>query len=183
MSTKNSSQSFFNALKEKLTGVKPLLISHHPDCPHYNHHVFHFRKFQLCIGCSIGYPISVVTLFLFSFVLFPSSGKILDIVLLSIGILSFLTFLLSFTTLTQRRWIKIMQKGAIGFGGAVIASFILSRHPDQPWFVLLFNLWGIWMMAISPLAFMRYRSMIKQCDECPDRDNLEICPLSTYFEK
>ena len=90
--------NFWQKLKKTYLEYKPYLVSHHPNCKHFEEHVFKIREKKFCIGCFIGYPAAVagigISVPLVYFELINAW------IILSIGIVFSLAILLSLTSFT-----------------------------------------------------------------------------------
>ena len=153
-----------------------LLFSHHPPCPRYDSHTLNVGKIRLCIGCFIGYPSGVLAGLLGSW-LFLSDLVSLQ-ALFWIGTVLFTAFLLSFTSWTAWKPLKIMQKFSVGTGG----GFILSVAFFSVDWILIYRLalvWGVAMLLLTPVGILHYWGFKKTCRGCPYHEDLKNCPLLT----
>lgn len=103
----------------------PFFLSHHPECESFKDHTLKCGKVNLCIGCFIGYPTALVTLFLIRIsnlhFLFNSQISLI------LSILFIGSFFLSPLNLTKYKKIKILQKFLIGIGSALLFNWIMER--------------------------------------------------------
>ncbi|WP_371806796.1 hypothetical protein [Candidatus Lokiarchaeum ossiferum] len=168
-------------LKIVFRRIKPLLLSHHPDCEKFHDHVLHIGRNRFCIGCFVGYPSILLSFLISNFLIFPITDKNLHIWLLVIGFLLFGTLGLSITRLTEIKVIKIGQKITNGTGIGIIVSFFLNFFEIKSFFQIIFLIWGICAVLIIPVAFIRFRSMEKQCDQCEWKEDSSKCPIKDFL--
>lgn len=108
-------------LKRILLNIRsflPLILSHHPNCSHFNGHTIKIKKARFCIGCFVGYPTTIVSMMLIGF--FNLHNIIEGDIMLIFGIAFVSTFILSLLNLTKIKIIKIIQKFLIGLGSALL---------------------------------------------------------------
>ncbi|MFX0178072.1 MAG: hypothetical protein ACFE85_17780, partial [Candidatus Hodarchaeota archaeon] len=48
-------------IKLFFSDIKPILLSHHPNCENFSKHVYHIKSYRLCIGCFTFYPVLIMT--------------------------------------------------------------------------------------------------------------------------
>jgi hypothetical protein len=145
------------------------MLSHHPHCKYFEDDVYHVGKHRLCIGCFTSYPIAIVVVALWFLGFFPYWWHILMLLGLAFGLVQ----LLSFTSLTDRKGMKIFVKVFLGLGFGFFASAILAM-PIPLWFkVVTFINLGF---TTSMLGFFRYKKIIKICEKCEYKSNYETCP-------
>jgi len=157
-------------IKLFLSDIKPILLSHHPDCPAFSNHVYHLGRFRLCIGCFTFYPtVGLTILFIIAF------GNLTAIRLLTMFFLSFVFFtpiILNILGLTNYKTLKILTKVSIGIGtGMLIISTIYL-----PFFLIikisiLFEIHFI----TGAIAWIRIKHIKKTCIECEFEGNWDIC--------
>ncbi|MHA1931476.1 MAG: hypothetical protein ACW96X_02995 [Promethearchaeota archaeon] len=125
---RKSSEKYYKAIKNFLLFLKsliPFFLSHHPECEDFKGHTLKCGRCRLCIGCFIGYPTAIITLFLIRFLNFGFLFSTQPFLILSLVFLG--TFFLSPLRLTKNKRIKIIQKLLIGIGSALLFNWIMVR--------------------------------------------------------
>lgn len=177
ISIENSVMNNTQNIKEEKYGIisyikslRPLFLSHHPDCKYFNKHVLKIGKHKFCIGCYVGFPTAFISLIVISFYLDYLNHKSLFFW----GVLLITTFLLSPLKLTNKKPIKIIQKILFNIGGAFLFWWIF-RFPYSFYYNFLnfFLLFGILLTIVNAYhAYGSYR-ICKKCEYELDWDN---CP-------
>lgn len=103
----------------------PFFLSHHPECENFKGHTVNCGEIRLCIGCFIGYPTAIITIFILG-ILDKNNFFSSDIFLL-LSIVFLGTFFLSLLNLTKIKIIKIIQKFFIGLGAALLFNWLMAR--------------------------------------------------------
>ena len=107
-----------------LSDIKPLILSHHPDCHKFSDHVYHIGKYKLCIGCFTFYPTIAATLFVL--LVFFDLSLINLMYMFILSPVFFIVIILNILNLTKSMFLKIFSKIMIGIGtGLIIISTIL----------------------------------------------------------
>ena len=102
-------------------------MPHHPDLPEFAADVYVVNGARWCIGCFTTYPVFLVaTALLIAFT--PPWG-----VSLALGMALAATQAISSLGLARRRWVKILVKGALGVGLALVVSGIHSSPWSPAW--------------------------------------------------
>ncbi len=155
-----------------MTCVKPILLSHHPNCEQYDDDVYHISKYRLCIGCFTFYPTIVVTVVLT--LLFVELTIPNLILLFFISFLFFTPIFLNVLGLTKLKFIKISSKLLIGIGVGffVVSVLFLPLLHFLVRIVLLFEV----NFFIGVIAYIRARRMQKECKQCPYEGDWDSCP-------
>ncbi len=159
-------------LKLYLRSIKPLLLSHHPDCENFKEHTFSIGTKKFCIGCFIGYPfafIGVITIYIINLFLNFSSD-----LLLIVGLILMSSFILSPLKLTKRKSIKILQKAIFNLGGAFLFWWIFFLpNPFFINFLLFFFIFSFLLLLVNTYhAYSFYRT----CKKCEFSLDWENCP-------
>lgn len=47
---------------KKAVQKEPFILSHHPSCEKFSHHMVDFRGYKLCMGCFFTYPAAILTI-------------------------------------------------------------------------------------------------------------------------
>ena len=178
-SNKNNQICIVKKLILYIRSLKPIVLSHHPNCDKFKEHTFKIGKYQFCIGCFIGYPVAilgVLIIFLFNLT------NIMESTLLFItGIILMSTFILSPLKLTKFKVIKIIQKILFNLGGAFLFWWIFTL-PNHFFinFLLFFLVFGIALALVNAYhAFSFYRT----CKKCEFSLDWENCPgFKALFE-
>jgi len=149
----------------------PFFFSHHPECEYFKGHTINFGKVRLCIGCFIGYPTAIITIFLLG--IFDRNNFFNSdfFFFLSLGFLG--TFFLSFLKLTKLTVIKIIQKFIIGLGSALLFNWLMglpySRSTNlRIGFVVFYGILVI-------LNFYHAYGILNSCYKCETPFNWGIC--------
>ena len=151
-----------------------LLFSHHPPCPKYEHHTLKLGKVRLCIGCFLGYPSGISAGLLGSWLYLHSLASVK--MLFWIGLVLFSAILLSFTTWTSKKPLKILQKILVGAGGGFLLSASFFSFEWSLFFRLLL-VWGVGMILLTPVGILHYWGFKKTCAPCPYHHDFGKCPL------
>lgn len=172
----NSENNKKDSLGQKITyffkGIRPLILSHHPNCEHFYDHTFEFRGKRFCYGCYIGWPVAIITLVIL--LIIQIQQYIYLGTLFQIGFFLCCAYLLSIFKLTKFKIIKIASKIIIGIGlGTMFASIILTEYPL--WFKLLII---VILMNITTFVvnLKRGYEIDKICKACSYQDDWENCP-------
>lgn len=154
-----------------LSDVKPILLSHHPDCDKFSKHVYHVGKYKLCIGCFTYYPtIAITIIFTLLFVDITLTNLVF---LFLISFLFFLAVILNILKLTKTKFLKIISKILIGIGAGffIVAAIFLPIH-------LIFKIMMIWEVNLfgGIIAYIRIKGIEKDCLECEFEKDWDNCP-------
>jgi len=158
-------------LKLFLSDVKPILLSHHPNCEHFSDHVYHVGKYRLCIGCFTYYPTIILTIIFTIFFIDLSLPNL--IFLFFISFLFFSGILLNIFNLTSYKILKILSKVAIGIGtGLYIVAVIFL-----PIFLIL-KILSLFLVNFytGVIAYVRAKDVAKKCDQCEYEGDWNVCP-------
>jgi len=170
----------FARVKLFLSDIKPLLLSHHPDCETFSNHVYHIGKYKLCIGCFTFYPMVLITFIVVSL--------FLDLNYINLIILAYLSFLfispivLNILGLTRYKFLKIFSKVATGIGAGLLIVFIIYF----PYFNLIFRILFLLNInfLIGAIAYIRTNQIKKDCLKCEYKGDWQKCPgLGAITEK
>ena len=169
---KTSRKSISERIKRFYYEIKPLLLSHHPDCNEFRDHVFELKGKKFCIGCFIGYPsmlLTILVLFLIQIYNFIHHR-----ILLIIGLVLFCTYALKIFKFMRDIKGKIFIRILIGAG-------------------LGFLFWGIFGSPLTPLdkilssivmfgglylvySTVRVISVFYTCHKCSYDGDWKHCP-------
>ena len=154
-----------------LSDIKPLLLSHHPNCHYFSDHVYHLGKYKLCIGCFTFYPtiaITIITLVAF----FEFSIINLMLVFIS-AFIFFIPIILNIFNLTKNKFLKILSKVSIGIGtGLLIVSTILLPFHILIKISLLIEI----NFITGVIAYIRAKHVKEICTKCEYEANWDGCP-------
>jgi len=159
-------------LTNHLSNLKPLILSHHPDCDKFKNHTFKIRKSKLCIGCFVGYPTAILGIL----IIWVSNllNLFVSVHFLSIGISLLSSFILSPLKLTKIKSIKIIQKLLIGIGAAFMFWGVWSLpNPFAFNFLLFFFTFGILIIILNGYHVYGLYRICKKCEYSFDWD---ACP-------
>lgn len=159
--------------------IAPMLLSHHPPCETYKNHTINLGRLKLCIGCFIGYPSAVFSLFLIKILHDNNPFNLMPILI--IGIMLSFAQLLSLTSLPEKKSIKIMQKFFIGTGsGFIVISLYQSLNLSiLVKFIVIFSFLFIYLI---PIGYLHYRTSVKTCENCKIKDIPGKCPEDFSFD-
>ncbi|KKK41909.1 hypothetical protein LCGC14_0735720 [marine sediment metagenome] len=151
--------------------IKPLLLSHHPNCNKFSKHVFHVGKYKLCIGCFTFYPVVGVTIL--------SISMFLNLNFVTLAVLFFLSFafftpiILNISGLTRYRFLKIFSKISIGIG----TGFLIVSTLFLPFFIIIKILILIEInFIVGVIAYIRNKHVKEVCLDCEYKSNWDTCP-------
>ncbi len=176
---KNRQDGIIRKLILYIRSLKPIILSHHPNCDKFKEHTFKIGKYNFCIGCFIGYPVAIIGVLM---IFFLNLINIMESTLLfTTGIILMSTFILSPLKFTKFKVIKIIQKILFNLGGAFLfwGIFTLPNHFFIN-FLLFFLIFGIALALVNAYhAFSFYRT----CKKCEFSLDWEICPgFKALFE-
>lgn len=158
---------------------KPILLSHHPNCDRFKNHIIKIGNLKFCIGCFIGYPSAIISIFIIFFL--KSIIQIESIFFLWIGIIFLSFFVLSPFNLTKIKFIKIIQKALIGIGAAFLFWWIWTL-PNSFFdnFMLYLIIFGI---ILTILNLYHAYGFFRVCKKCNYSLNWKNCPgFKNYFD-
>ncbi len=151
--------------------LKPLLLSHHPNCETFSEHVYHIGTHKLCIGCFTFYPTVFATIL--SILIFVSLSLLNLFMMFFLSYLFFLPIFLNIFGLTKFKFLKILSKISIGIGtGLLIVSTIFLP-------LLLIIKISLLMeinFIIGAIAYIRAKDIKKICLACQYEGNWNKCP-------
>ena len=151
--------------------IKPLLLSHHPNCNKFSKHVFHVGKYKLCIGCFTFYPVVGVTILLILLFLNLNFVTLAGLFFLSFAF--FTPIILNISGLTRFKFLKIFSKISIGIG----TGFLIVSTIYLPLFFLIKILILIEInFVVGVIAYIRNKHVREVCSECEFKSNWDICP-------
>lgn len=155
-----------------LKGLKPIMLSHHPDCENFEDHTIQFGKYRFCIGCFVGYPVAITSVILLYFIL--QVIPIANTILFWVGVGCMSSVILSPLNLTDNKGVKIIQKIAFNVGGAFLLWWTLRLTRSLFLNVLIFlTLFNILFILIN--SYHAY-GLIKTCRECEYHSKWGECP-------
>ncbi|MBA7504604.1 hypothetical protein ES706_03250 [subsurface metagenome] len=151
--------------------IKPIVLSHHPNCEHFYDHVYHIGKYRLCIGCFTYYPTIILTI-IFSILFIDMSVQNL-IILYFLSFLFFLAILLNIIHLTKFKILKILSKVSIGIG----TGFYIVAVIYLPIFLIL-KILSLFLVNFytGVIAYVRANHITKECEQCEYKGHWEVCP-------
>ncbi len=162
-----------------LSDLKPILLSHHPNCERFSTHVYHIGRKKLCIGCFTFYPtVGFTILFI---ILFLNLSLLNLFTMFFLAYIFFIPIVLNIFGLTKHKFLKIFSKISIGIGtGLLIVSTLFL-----PLFLflkisLLFEI----NFIVGVIAYIRAKHVKKICLECDFNGNWDNCPaMKPIMEK
>lgn len=175
--------SLIQRLKYFWLGLKPQLLSHHPECGHFEEHMFAIKGTKFCYGCYIGFPMAFFTIL---FLTVTGLNRIIDPNdLFYFGFYCMCAYILSVLRLTKFKIIKIASKVIIGIGlGSFVVSIFSMGLPV--WFSLLI-IGGFINITTMIVNFKRSYEIQKECKKCEYQYDWDKCPAmresSYWFRK
>jgi len=155
-----------------LHDIKPILLSHHPNCKYFSEHVYHIGRYKLCIGCFTYYPTIVITIIL-SLIFFEMTLDTIYIMFYT-SFLFFLPLILNALELTKYKILKIFTKISIGIGtGWFILGVIF-----MPFFPIIMKIFLILEVNFftGVIAYIRANRLEKDCKKCKYKKDWRNCP-------
>lgn len=154
-----------------LSDVKSLLLSHHPNCSKFSKHVYHIRKYKLCIGCFTFYPAVILTIIV---ILLFFNLQVLNLFMMFFSsFIFFIPIILNILGLTKYQFLKIFSKISIGIGtGLMIVSTLLLP-------IFLFIKISILIeinFIVGAIAYIRAKQVKKTCRKCEYEGKWSRCP-------
>lgn len=144
--------------------IRPILLSHHPNCEPFHAHTVQIGGLHLCIGCFVGYPAAVIGVFISFIGLMAHWISLPQLLWVSVGCLAVL--FLSFTSLTRYKKVKILQKSFFGFGAG---AFLTFNWQIFPWGLAFNIVWAIFIFSSlnMPVSVVHLISHQRVCEACP----------------
>jgi hypothetical protein len=177
------SSNIFSRSWAYVRSLKPLLLSHHPNCQNFENHIFKIGKYRFCIGCFIGYPVAIITVVVLYFLL--NLPEIDPNILFWIGVGFMTSFILSPLKLTRYKPIKIGQKILFNIGGAFLFWWTWSFTRSLIINLLLFI--GLFSIFFALVNVYHSYGLYTICRECEYHLQWELCPgfedIFQYCEK
>lgn len=152
--------------------IKPLLLSHHPDCRYFSDHVYHVGKHKLCIGCFTFYPTIAITIIILA-MFFELSMVNLSLMFL-FSFIFFIPIILNIFNLTKNKFLKTLSKVSIGIGTGllIISTILLPFHI----FIKISLLIEINFLT-GVIAYVRAKHIKEICSNCEYEANWDVCPV------
>lgn len=161
----------FSRLRFFFSDLKPLLLSHHPNCETFSDHVYHIGRYRLCVGCFTFYPTVFATILFI--LIFVNLSLVNLVIMFFLSFLFFIPILLNIFGLTKIKFLKISSKISIGLGTGLLIISILFL----PFFLfikisILFEI----NFMVGAIAYIRAKQIKKICAECEYEGNWNSCP-------
>ncbi|MHA1819804.1 MAG: hypothetical protein ACTSU2_10615 [Promethearchaeota archaeon] len=167
----------FKNLKNMLSALKPIILSHHPMCDKFKDHTFRAFGKDLCIGCFITYPTIIIVLIIGYIFKFFNPENYATLIKHGFWFLS--VYILSIVGLTKNKKVKILSKIVIGLGLAqILAGFWYMPLPKWLNIVVII----LFSQGLSTIMnIKRVLEMNKICDKCEWKRDWEHCPGMSFF--
>ena len=165
-------------IQQGFKSVGPMILSHHPPCERYKNHTINIGRLKLCIGCTIGYTSAILTIILTKILYDRNSFNLIPILI--IGIILSLAQLLSLTSITEKKSIKIIQKFLMGTGSGFIIIFLYLTINLLEIFKLIIVFVCISILII-PIGILHYRTSSRTCEYCEIKKISGECPVDSSF--
>ncbi len=161
----------FSRIRLFFSDIKPLLLSHHPNCHYFSDHVYPLGKHKLCIGCFTFYPTVAITIIIL--VIFFALSVFNLVLMFFFSFIFFIPIILNIFNLTKNKFLKTFSKVSIGIGtGLLIISTILL-----PFHILLKISLLIEINFITGvIAYVRAKHVKEICSKCEHEANWDDCP-------
>ena len=159
-------------LRHNIRVLKPLLLSHHPNCKEFHGHTIRIGKYDFCIGCFFSYIGVFVMLLIFYWT--NLSQVVSKTTIFIWGIILSFSYILSIIGLTKIKIIKIMSKISMGIGLTLIVISIWNID-----FSISFKIFTILIfinIATTSMNIYRFWQMGKVCDNCEYHHDWDNCP-------
>ena len=167
-----SKKSFIQKIKDFYWAFQPIFWTHHPLCEKFKNHTFHLFNKDLCIGCFIGIPSSIIMLIIGN--LFSIFNSLSSEILFKTSLILMSFYLLSLFGLTRTKTLKIISKIPIGIGAAFFIAWIFSLK------IGLFYKYFFTFIFIQLFLFIinaiRGLKMIIKCKKCEYKKDWDNCP-------
>ena len=161
----------FSRFRLLLSDVKPIMLSHHPNCDKFSDHVYHVGRYHLCIGCFTFYPVIIITIILTLLFVEPNLYNL--IIMYLISVIFFMPIILNVVGLTKYRFLKISAKASNGVGvGLHLVSVFLLPFPLIIKILTLFEI----NFLVGAIAYIRSNQIKKDCIKCDYQANWDDCP-------
>ncbi len=152
--------------------MKPIIFSHHPNCPKYENDIYRIKNIRFCTGCFLAYPIMQIFLSILLVESIFSSFQQKD--LFQIGCFCAFGYIFLKLPFANRKSLQYFSKILVGIGGA----FILASYHKLPWddesikFLRFFTLFIVVNLHIITRGLAFYRI----CNKCEYKFKWETCP-------
>ncbi len=170
LSIKNEKKTGF---LHKIKKYKYYIFAHHPKCENFNNDTFRIRSTEFCIGCFIGYPSALIGIFIGYYAFFLP--KLNPYILIAAQFLMISTIFLSFTSLTEKKVVKIFQKLFVGLGSGIFIGTTYFLFPGGQTTKIIVTVFII-LFLNAPIQVLHYRNMNKICDGCEYQPIWNQCP-------
>lgn len=157
-----------------LRSLSPFNWSHHPDCESFRHHCVQLRGRRLCIGCFIGFPVTIATFI--ALVIASSLGIQLDlqeVLLLGLGI-EVSALLIKTLHFSKRVLARVAMKIVQAVGLAFI--FFSPLTLQAPILFKLFIVFMLWSLFNTLMGAVRIYETGKTCTACEHNGSWSKCP-------
>ncbi|MEW6069615.1 MAG: hypothetical protein AB1485_03275 [Candidatus Thermoplasmatota archaeon] len=159
----------FSASFRVLKALKPLLISHHPNCYRFEAHVVKVGNTRICLSCFVTYSTILLTLSVCC--LMGCSQIFVWHMLLCAGLALSPVKLLSGRF--SKKIVKVMLNLIFGLGVSFIVLGILAIPTSLVIKILAFV---VLILALGAFSYIRVNKIILTCNECEYRRNWSSCP-------
>ncbi|MFX0083911.1 MAG: hypothetical protein ACFE94_19365 [Candidatus Hodarchaeota archaeon] len=161
----------FSRIKLFFSDMKPILLSHHPNCDVFSNHVYTLGRIKLCIGCFTFYPtVGVTILFIITFIKLTLTNLF---IMFFLSFAFFIPIVLNIFGLTKYKFLKILTKTSIGIGAGllIISTLFLPIFL----FIKISILFEIHFIT-GAIAYIRVKHIKKRCLQCEFEGNWDECP-------
>ncbi|NHJ48324.1 MAG: hypothetical protein FK733_11110 [Asgard group archaeon] len=163
-------------------GTLRMMLSHHPYCDDFDHHVFKIGKLRLCRGCTLSYPPAY---FLPIFWLawsgarefFRAEGALIPNIwwfTIAFAVFGVITYFIRKYSIFINDIYKITR-------GALLGFFFIVMLQEDWYYKLIFGLLILGLMGY--LSIKRGKDMEKTCNDCEWGANFQECPGFKHLYK
>ncbi len=159
--------------------MSPFLLSHHPFCSEYDHHIFVLRGRNLCLGCffnTLFFSFSILTLFFIWII----DETLLDArTLFQIGLVGILCYFpVTLINRSEIRKLKILSKLVLSSSFALICWSILLNNgllsPGIEYKLILIIF--LYLFVVILLSTKRIIELSRTCEKCEYKMRWSRCP-------
>jgi len=153
---------------KKAIQKEPFILSHHPSCEKYSHHMVDLRGYKLCMGCFFTYPAAIITLLIAY--LTPLNGYLDHIQFFGLAIIFLMLNVVRKLILRDRmsKKLHIIFRNFLGIclGLVIMGLLVIPDTDPMRWYylILVISVAVIYNLA-NGIKTMR---TCKACEDYPD---------------
>jgi len=163
MTTNNKADPSFSSSEKTQSSTSSFLLSHHPACARFNHHVIRIKGYDVCLGCLFVYPALMVTLLLLF--LISTKESISYWYLFIIGSILFLISVIRrvFWKGLHNRAVHILFRVMLGASFGSVSMAVILAPVSLIKFGLILIVAGAW----TAYQIGGWLSLKSECKTCP----------------